>query len=250
MTNSARARCTHVRPSPCACRYAATPNFTWHFSPVLSLVGGGYGYWAINLNGVQFKYSNGQSSAQLASGNSYAIVDTVRCGCGRAGVAYVADAVLCAGNVVHRSTCKPIQYHRPAGMLTGGCRCSLFALSRGVYVQIQQAQSDCVQDVNYIACPVCDYDALPTLEISLSVLVPGSAVTAPQTFVLTPQQYTCTNCGGNCQVMFQPVQGSYVGPLARALACLCHVSCRVVLCRSKQWILGDTFTEVCAPRWV
>lgn len=163
------------------------------------------------------------------------------------GVAVVADAVLCAGNVVHRSTCKPIQYHRPAGMLTGGCRCSLFALSRGVFVQIQQAQSDCVQDVNYIACPVCDYDALPTLEISLSVLVPGSAVTAPQTFVLTPQQYTCTNCGGNCQVMFQPVQGSYVGPFARALACLCHVSCRVVVCRSKQWILGDTFTEVCAP---
>jgi len=132
VTNSVRARCTHVPPSPCVCRYAATPNFTWHFSPVLSLVGGGYGYWAINLNGVQFKYSNGQSSAQLASGNSYAIVDTVRCGCGRAGVAFVADAVLCAGNVVHRSTCKPIQYHRPAGMLTGWCRCSLLALSRGV----------------------------------------------------------------------------------------------------------------------
>ena len=73
------------------------------------------------------------------------------------------------------------------------------------------ADNRCVQDVDVIVCPVCEFGNLPTLEIGLEVLVPGTAVTQPQKFSLTPAQYTCNNCAGDvCQVMFQPVDASYV----------------------------------------
>ena len=39
-------------------------------------MGGGYGYWAIDINTVQFRSANGDLSTNLVQAHSHAIVDT------------------------------------------------------------------------------------------------------------------------------------------------------------------------------
>lgn len=242
---------------------------------------GTYGFWKIAIDSLQFVYANGLTSTDFVGAGSVAIVDTVRsprrcCGRPRSGTGVCVTCpmrcakrvcaslgVLCwdwraqgtsfigvptaqfnsIGQVVRwactgtgsaSATCDrrhSYDTRTDAACMHGACSAP----------QIIAADNRCVQQVDVIVCPVCEFENMPTLEIGLEVLVPGTAVTQPQKFSLTPAQYTCNNCAGDvCQVMFQPVNAPCVPlPTRVAVVCFCVLGADTGTCLARWWHTGS-----------